>query len=115
MSEQPFPDDQPVMVLVEVLEVIDTDKMQAYVAAIAPQMAAVGGRNVAAGFHSVVGQSEALNMVASVFPTARAYKDWQQSADYAPWKVTREAASRIRTHLLPLLPGAYAPFEGQQE
>lgn len=111
MTAFPFPKDQPVLSLVEVLEVLDPEKMQAYVAGIAPQMEAIGARNIASGFHSVVGTSEAINMVAAVFPSVDAYEAWQQSEAYAPFKPIREAAVRIRTHLLPLAPEVYAKLE----
>lgn len=106
MSGLAFNTEQPVLVLVEVLEIMDAETMRDYVVAIAPQMAAFGARNLAAGLHTHKGKTDAINMVASYWPTAQAYLDWQTSAAYAPWMYKRVQAARIRTHFLPVIPDA---------
>lgn len=105
MNEFSIPHDKPVLVIVEVLEISDPDVMNAYVAAIAPQMAARGARTVAAGLETVVGDTDALNMVAAVWPSPDIYQEWQTSEEYKPWGLKRKSAARIRTHMMPLLPG----------
>jgi len=102
-----FSADQPVLVLVEVLAIMDAETMRDYVAAIAPQMAGYGARHLTAGLHTYKGETDAINMVASYWPTAQAYLDWQASAGYAPWAEKRLHAARIRTHFLPVIPGAF--------
>jgi len=79
-----FSADQPVLVLVEVLAIMDAETMRDYVAAIAPQMAGYGARNLTAGLHTYKGETDAINMVASYWPTAQAYLDWQASAINRP-------------------------------
>jgi uncharacterized protein (DUF1330 family) len=95
---------QPVLVLVEVLEISDPVFMRDYQRAIAPQMARRGAQNLAAGHHTVVGKGDAINMVVSLWPSAAAWTEWQASEEYAPWGKNRDAAARIRTHHIPLLP-----------
>lgn len=107
MADLPFDATQPVVVLVEALEILDPAGLQAYVAAIAPQMAQRGGRNIASGLHTYLGESDAITMVASYWPSAQSFLDWQASADYAPWGEKRKKSVRIRTHILPALPGAF--------
>lgn len=106
MSGLAFDTEQPVLVLVEVLEIMDAETMRDYVAAIAPQMAAFGARNLAAGLHTHKGETDAINMVASYWPKAQAYLDWQASSAYAPWSEKRVHAARIRTHFLPMIADA---------
>lgn len=105
MSGLTFDTKQPVLVLVEVLEITDAEMMRDYAIAIAPQMAAFGARNLAAGLHTHKGKTDAINMVASYWPTAQAYLDWQASAAYAPWAEKRLNAARIRTHFLTVIGG----------
>ena len=106
MSGIAFNTEQPVLVLVEVLEIMDAETMRDYVVAIAPQMTAFGARTLAAGLYTHKGKTDAINMVASYWPTAQAYLDWQASAAYAPWAEKRVHAARIRTHFLPVIAGA---------
>ena len=108
MTSLPFPGNQPVIVLVEALEILDPDILQEYVAAIAGQMAGYGARNIAAGLHTHKGETDAIHMVASYWPAAQSYLDWQASEDYAPWAEKRVRAVRIRTHFLPVIPGTFS-------
>lgn len=107
MGNFSIPSDKPVLVVVEVLEISEPEVMSDYVAAIAPQMAERGARNVAAGLQTVVGETDAINIVASVWPSPDVYQSWQDSAEYAPWGEKRKQAARIRTHMVPLLPGVH--------
>ncbi len=105
MSEPEFPIGVPVFVVVEVLAVRNAKIMEDYVAAIAPQMARFGARNVGAGLKTYKGKSDAINMVISWWPSAQVYIDWQNSDEYAPWAEKRKAAADIRVHFIPELSG----------
>ena len=102
MTEPEFPLDIPVFVIVEVLAIMDADIMGKYVAAIAPQMASYGAKNVGGGLKTYKGPSDAINMVISKWPSAQAYLDWQASDEYAPWGKKRESAAKIRVHFVPM-------------
>lgn len=105
MADTDFPLDVSVFVVVEVLAIHDADIMADYVAAIAPQMDQYGAKNVGAGLKTHKGDSDAIHMVISRWPTAQAYLDWQASADYAPWAEKRKSAADIRTHFVPIIEG----------
>lgn len=107
MSQQSLRADQAVLVLVEVLDVLDSGTMRDYLAAIAPQMAEVGARNLNSGWYLHQGTTDAINMVVSYWPTAQTYLDWQASAAYRPWAEKRMRAARIRTHFLPVIEGVF--------
>lgn len=113
MTTATLPDSaKPVLVLVEVLEVLDAAFVSDYQRAIGPQMAKRGARNLAVGLETVIGQSDAINMVVSLWPSAETYVDWQRSAEYAPWGDHRKAALRVRTDFIPLLPGIVLSDQG---
>lgn len=104
MAETDFPLDVPVFVVVEVLAIRDPNVMADYVAAIAPQMAHYGAKNVGAGLKTHKGRSDAIQMVISRWPSAQTYLDWQASDTYGPWGEKRKAAADIRTHFVPVIP-----------
>lgn len=103
MAETDFSMDTPVLVIVEVLAILDAGVMAEYVGAIASQMARYNARNIGAGLKTYKGPSDAINMVVSQWPSARAYLDWQASNEYAPWREKREAAADIRTHFVSMI------------
>jgi uncharacterized protein (DUF1330 family) len=88
------------------LEVLDPNALAEYARLVAPVVAAHGGRYVALGTPAAVleGASPLTYPVMIEFPTLEAAKGWYDSAEYAPLKAMRHAATRSSGVLLGLTP-----------
>ena len=87
--------------LSENLEIIDAVKMDEYRALIGPQLRQFGGAYRAVGQPEVVeGEWQPRSLVLIEFEDMAALRRWYDSAEYAPLKELRLAASRSNIVLL---------------
>jgi uncharacterized protein (DUF1330 family) len=85
----------PAYIIVELLEVKDTDGLTQYGAGIAEQMRARGARTVARGFEVLEGSPKGQARVILEFPSVQAFKEWQEAPEYQALKALRQGSAVI--------------------
>lgn len=93
----------PVLVLVEVLEVRDPDRYREYQLAARTQLGPRGGVVVGRGAQMIEGTPAFGTVLVQRWPSAQAFLDWQASAEYAPLKALRQEVATIRIAWTPLM------------
>jgi uncharacterized protein (DUF1330 family) len=95
-------DAQPVLVVVEVKAVHDAQQMNAYQAAARLQLAKYGGEVVARGGSSCEGDPPFGPLLLQRWPSAQAFRDWQESEEYRPLRELRQRSADIRIAIVPM-------------
>lgn len=77
-------------------EVFDAEGYEEYKAAVAPNIAAAGGRYVVRGGNPVVleGEPPTTRLVILEFPSRQVAVDWYHSAEYTEIRKLRESSAR---------------------
>jgi uncharacterized protein (DUF1330 family) len=94
------------LVVITVKEIRDPAAIGRYTAAVAPQVARHGGRNLAQGYEVFEGEADARLVVVQAWPSAQAFRDWQADPDYAPWLALRRKAATISMVIVQPVPVA---------
>ena len=94
--------DEAVLVVTEILSVRNPEELKAYQAGARSQIAKNGGRVVARGGRNT--EAEAFGMLLiQVWPSERAFLDWQESEEYRPLRDLRRSCTDMRIAIVPLV------------
>lgn len=95
---------QQVVVIVEVQEVFDQARLDAYRSQAREQMLARGGELIARGGSLFEGAPPlGQGLLLQRWPSERAFREWQASDDYAPLLKLRNDAVRLRMSIVPIV------------
>lgn len=92
---------QPVLVIIEVDTVHDAQAFTQYQAAAREQILARGARVIARGGSTIEGEPPLGSLVIQQWPSEAAFREWQSSAEYAPYKRLRQQAAKMRMCIVP--------------
>lgn len=101
-TEQKFPEGE-VLVIVEQQVVYDAEALAKYQAGAREQAARRGAQVVARGGAVHEGEPESLFYVIQRWPSAKAFRDWQDSEEYRPLKEARMKAFKVRLSIVPVI------------
>lgn len=104
--------DAGVLVVVEVRQVSDPDKFKAYQAGAREQIGRWGGRVVARGSTPVEGGLPFGPLLVQHWPSAQAFKAWQDSEEYRPLRALRQDCADLRIATVDLVQQAWGPGIG---
>jgi uncharacterized protein (DUF1330 family) len=93
--------DDPVLVVIEILAVRDSEMLKTYQLAARTQLQARGARVLARGGSLFEGAPPFVDAMVQLWPSASAFESWQSSSDYAPYKAMRQRAVDLRMLVLP--------------
>lgn len=95
--------DVAVYVVVEIVAVRDAEQLKAYQTRARAQLLERGGVVVARGTSPVEGTPPFGTLLIQKWQSERAFRDWQESADYLPLKAMREHCVDMRIAVVPLV------------
>ena len=87
---------QSVLVVIEIDSVNDPQSLKVYQAAAREQMLARGARVIARGGSMIEGEPAFGSLLLQEWPSEEAFREWQGSAEYAPYKRLRQLAAKMR-------------------
>ena len=90
-----------VFVLVEVVKVHDADGLANYQAGARAQLSELEGVVVGRGFEPVDGEQPFGGLLIQKWPSAKAFRDWQESEAYRPLKELRLKSVEMRIGIVP--------------
>jgi uncharacterized protein (DUF1330 family) len=93
----------PVLVVVEIRQVFDSDRMRSYQEGARAQIAKFGGEVVARGGDPVEGAPPFGILMIQKWPSAEAFKKWQSSDEYRPLMERRRKAADLRIATVPIV------------
>lgn len=90
-----------VITLVELQEILDPDAIEQYRVGAKEQMLRYGGEIVARGGRSYLGEPPFKSVTLIRWPSEQAFLDWQESAEFQPFRALRDKGARLRIAIVP--------------